>query len=273
MPERQEKTEEELLDRAEEYLSAAHRSWDGAWYRRGYYDDGTPLGSAQSRRCQIDSIAQSFAALPRGTDRARADQGVSAALERLFDRERQVVRLFDPAFDGGEDRDPGYIKGYPAGVRENGGQYTHAAVWLALACFRLDRPGDGWEILKALLPEHHPTERYRGEPYVIAADVSHAPGREGRAGWSWYTGAAGWYWQVAVRELLGLEVREGVLRVEPRLPPDWPGYSARWTLPGGLLRIQVKRTGSPSVLLDRVPAPQGVALPEITGEHRLDVTV
>ena len=269
----EEKTEEELLDRAEEYLSAAHRSWDGAWYRRGYYDDGTPLGSAQSRRCQIDSIAQSFAALPRGTDRARADQGVSAALERLFDRERQVVRLFDPAFDGGEDRDPGYIKGYPAGVRENGGQYTHAAVWLALACFRLDRPGDGWEILKALLPEHHPTERYRGEPYVIAADVSHAPGREGRAGWSWYTGAAGWYWQVAVRELLGLEVREGVLRVEPRLPPDWPGYSARWTLPGGLLRIQVKRTGSPSVLLDRVPAPQGVALPEITGEHRLDVTV
>ena len=267
------KRAEELLKRASEYLSAAHRAWDGAWYRRGYYDDGTPLGSAQSRRCQIDSIAQSFAALPQGADRERANQAVSAALDRLFDREHQVVRLFDPAFDGGEDRDPGYIKGYPAGVRENGGQYTHAALWLALACFRLDRAGEGWEVLRALLPEHHPTREYRAEPYVIAADVSSAPGREGRAGWSWYTGAAGWYWQVAVGELLGLKVREGRLFVEPNLPPDWPGYSAQWTLPAGLLRIRVRRTGSSSVLLDGAPVPNGVLLSELKGEHGLEVTL
>lgn len=269
----EEQAAEELLKQAGEYLSAARRAWDGDWYRRGYYDDGAPLGSAESSRCQIDSIAQSFAALPQGTDVDRANQAVSAALDRLFDREHQVVRLFDQAFDGGEDHDPGYIKGYPAGVRENGGQYTHAALWLALACFRLDRAGEGWEVLRALLPEHHPTEEYRAEPYVIAADVSHAPGREGRAGWSWYTGAAGWYWQVAVGELLGLKVREGRLFVEPNLPTDWPGYSANWTLPGGLLRIQVRRTGSLSALLDGAPVTDGVVLWALKGEHRLEVTV
>ena len=263
----------ELLARAEDYLQAALRAWDGSWYLRGYYDDGAPLGASGSVQCQIDSIAQSFAALPAGADRARAGQAVSAALNRLFDRERQVVRLFDPAFDGKKGSDPGYIRSYPAGVRENGGQYTHAAVWLALSCFRLDRPEDGWAVLKALLPEHHPTERYRAEPYVIAADVAYAPGREGQGGWSWYTGAAGWYWQVAVQELLGLEVREGRLYAAPGLPPDWPGYTAEWRLPHGLLNIEVRRTGSRSAVLDEKPAEDGIFLAGLEGEHRLTVTI
>ncbi|MCI8422014.1 MAG: hypothetical protein HFF50_00560 [Lawsonibacter sp.] len=264
---------QELSAQGECYLDAAQKAWDGAWYRRGYYDDGTPLGSAQSGPCQIDSIAQSFAALPQGSDRERASQGVSAALDRLFNRERQLVRLFDPAFDGGRGKDPGYIKGYPAGVRENGGQYTHAAVWLALACFRLNRPEEGWEVLRALLPEGHPTEKYRGEPYVIAADVSSAPGREGQAGWTWYTGAAGWYWQTAVGELLGLSLREGALVVEPNLPPHWPGYEANWRLPGGTLHIAVKRTGAYSATLDGKPAGEGVPLKDLRGAHRLEVTI
>lgn len=261
-----------LLDQAKAYLAAAQEAWDGDWYRRGYYDDGTPLGSAQSDRCQIDSIAQSFAVLPQGADRQRADRAVTAALERLFDRRRQVVRLFDPAFDGKGAKDPGYIKSYPAGVRENGGQYTHASVWLAMACFRLGRLRDGWAVLKALLPQGHPTQEYRAEPYVIAADVSYAPGREGRGGWSWYTGAAGWYWQAAVRGLLGLEVREGRLTVKPNLPPDWPGYQVRWSLPKGALRIEVRRTGTCSVQLDGKPS-DGVVLADVIGEHDLKVTL
>lgn len=184
-----------------------------------------------------------------------------------------MVRLFDPPFDGQGDKDPGYIKGYPAGVRENGGQYTHASVWLAMACFRLDRPAEGWAILKALLPEEHPTAVYRAEPYVIAADVSYAPGRVGRAGWSWYTGAAGWYWQVAVQELLGLKISEGRLAVEPNLPPDWPGYEAKWKLPKGTLDISVKRTGSYSAALDGREVKTGVLLGGLTGAHRLEVTI
>ena len=264
---------DDLMRRADDLIQAAQKAWDGGWYRRGYYADGAPLGSAQSDRCQIDSIAQSFALFPSGTDRKRAGQAVSAALDRLFDREAGVVRLFDPAFDGQGERDPGYIKSYPAGVRENGGQYTHASVWLAMACFRLDRPSDGWAILKALLPEGHETSVYRAEPYVIAADVSYAPGRVGRAGWSWYTGAAGWYWQAAVQELLGLKVAEGRLTVEPNLPPDWPGYEAKWRLSGGTLNIVVKRAGAYSAVLDGKPAEGGVPLEGLTGEHRLEVTI
>ena len=264
---------DDLLRHADALIQAAQAAWDGRWYRRGYYRDGAPLGSAQSGQCQIDSIAQSFAVFPSGTDRQRADEAVSAALDRLFDREAGVVRLFDPAFDGEGEKDPGYIKGYPAGVRENGGQYTHASVWLAMACFRLDRPKDGWAVLQALLPENHPTGIYRAEPYVIAADVSHAPGRVGRSGWSWYTGAAGWYWQVAVRELLGLKVAEGRLTVEPNLPPDWPGFEAEWRLPGGTLALLVTRTGTYSALLDGKPAEGGVPLRELTGEHRLEVSI
>ena len=264
---------DDLLRRADSLIKAAQSAWDGGWYRRGYYEDGAPLGSAESAQCQIDSIAQSFALFPAGTDRKRADEAVSAALDRLFDREAGVVRLFDPAFDSTGDKDPGYIKGYPAGVRENGGQYTHASVWLAMACFRLDRPAEGWAVLKALLPEGHETEIYRAEPYVIAADVSYAPGRVGRAGWSWYTGAAGWYLQVAIQELLGLRVLEGRLAVEPNLPPDWPGYEAVWRLPKGELTICVQRAGAYSAKLDGQPVQEGVPLAELKGTHRLEVTV
>ena len=264
---------DDLLRRADRLIQSAQEAWDGKWYRRGYYEDGTPLGSAQSDQCQIDSIAQSFALFPAGTDRKRGDEAVSAALDRLFDREAGVVRLFDPAFDSQGEKDPGYIKSYPAGVRENGGQYTHASVWLAMACFRLDRPNDGWAILKALLPEGHRTEIYRAEPYVIAADVSYAPGRVGRAGWSWYTGAAGWYWQVAVQELLGLKVRSGRLDVEPNLPQEWPGYEAVWRLSGGELSISVQRMGAYSAVLDGRPVEGGVPLKGLAGKHRLEVTI
>ena len=268
----EEETAGQLLNQAGELVKAAQNAWDGGWYRRGYFDDGTPLGSAQNDQCQIDSIAQSFAAFPRGSDKERADQALTAALDRLFDRGRGIVRLFDPAFDAGGSQDPGYIKSYPPGVRENGGQYTHAALWLSMACFRLERPEEGWAVLKALLPQNHSTRVYRGEPNVLAADVSYAPGLEGRAGWSWYTGAAGWYWQVAVTELLGLHVEQGKLTLRPNLPESWPGFQAVWRLPRGALTIVVKRTGTTSSRLDGKEK-AWIKLDELTGNHELYVTV
>ncbi len=263
---------EKLLDWAQRLVEAAGEAWDGAWYRRGYFDDGTPLGSVRNDQCQIDSIAQSFAVFPQGSDRERAQEALSAALERLFDRERGVVQLFAPSFDMEGSQDPGYIKSYPPGVRENGGQYTHAALWLAIACFRLERREEGWAILKALLPQNHSTQLYRGEPNVLAADVSYAPGLEGRAGWTWYTGAAGWYWQGAVEHLLGLHVEAGRLTLKPNLPESWPGFTAVWRLNQGELTISVKRTGTASMHLDG-RAEHWVELKTLKGNHELSVTI
>ena len=262
---------EELLGRAEGYRKAAEAAWDGSWYRRGYFDSGAPLGTRGAESCEIDSIAQSFAALVEDSDRERACQAVSAALERLYLPQAGVVKLFDPPF---QDRgpDPGYIKGYLPGVRENGGQYTHGAVWLALACLRLGRTEDGLELLRALLPERRRTQIYQAEPYVLAADVYAAPGHLGRGGWSWYTGAAGWYYRTAVEELLGLKIREGRLFVEPHLPEDWPGWTGEWELDRGRLSIQVSRGRELSVRLDGREIRDGVPLRELTGDHRLEVT-
>lgn len=263
-------------DRAERYEQTARMlaqhgndAWDGSWFLRGWFRDGSPLGSRESPECRIDAIAQSWAALPSAADRTRAGQGVDEAVKQLFDRAHGLVRLLSPPFDG-RGPDPGYLKSYLPGVRENGGQYTHGAVWLALACFRLDRTETGWDLLRALLPEHHPGALYRAEPYVLAADVYAHPDHPGRGGWSWYTGAAGWYYRVAVEELLGLKVRNGVLTVSPRLPESWPGYEADWKLGDGVLRIRVRRGGGAELRLDGVPV-EGVELNGWTGDHRLDV--
>ena len=203
---------------SEKLVAAAEASWDGAWYRRGYYDDGATLGSAQDEECRIDSLPQSYAALFAGTggmpeaDGERRLTALRSALRNLVDEKAGVVRLFDPAFAQSK-ANPGYIKGYIAGVRENGGQYTHAAVWLARGCFRAGLREEGAEILRILLPENHPPAVYQAEPFVLAADVYHNPQNLGRGGWSWYTGAAAWYYRVAMEELLGVRLRAGALSV------------------------------------------------------------
>lgn len=255
-------------DQAERLRQAAEAAWDGNWYLRGWYDDGLPLGSETSQECQIDSIPQSWAVLAGGE---RGDAAFSAALERLFDREAGVVKLFDPAFDTG-DAYPGYIRGYLPGVRENGGQYTHAAAWLALACFRAGRTEEGYDLLYALLPATHPPETYRAEPYVLAGDVYAHPQHLGRCGWSWYTGAAGWYHQAVVSGLLGISVKEGQLTVTPKLPAGWPGWSACWETGEGSLSIAVCRGTAAQCLLDGNHV-QSVSLAGLRGEHRLEVTV
>ena len=204
-------------------------AWDGEWYRRGYYDDGSPLGSATSQECQIDQIAQSWAVISWAGDPARARQAMAAAERELILPENQISLLFKPPFDT-STAEPGYIKGYPPGIRENGGQYTHGALWSIIA-FAMLGEGDKAANLFALLnPINHArtpadASRYVVEPYVIAADVYASPAHLGRGGWTWYTGSAGWMQRAGIENILGLKLLAGKLHLDPCIPKAWPGFS------------------------------------------------
>jgi cyclic beta-1,2-glucan synthetase len=211
--------------------------WDGDWYRRGYYDDGTPLGTAGGDECRIDALVQAWSVLAGVTSPERAARAMDAVERHLVMRDPGLVRLLTPAFDT-TPHDPGYIKGYLPGVRENGGQYTHAALWVARALAELGRHERAAEVLEMLSPVTHGSslriERYRVEPYVVCADVYGEPPHVGRGGWTWYTGSAGWMQRVVVETLLGIEIRGGTtLVVTPRAPADWTRY-----------RVQVQRFGA-----------------------------
>ena len=240
---------EQLTLAAERCTRAAEAAWDGAWYRRGYYDDGQPLGSEKSGECRIDAIAQAFAAFDTHADPAHVHCALTSAVTQLFDREHNVVRLFDPPITR-RTPETGYVRSYGAGLRENGGQYTHGALWLAMALLRTGRTDEGAQILRAVLPTAHDPARYEGEPYVLAADVA-AGDNAGVAGWTWYTGAAGWYLRITAEELLGLHLRGGVLYPEPRLPDGWPECTVRWRDGAGLLHtIRLRPDG---VTVDEKP--------------------
>lgn len=240
---------EQLTLAADRCTRAAEAAWDGAWYRRGYYDDGQPLGSEKSGECRIDAIAQAFAAFDTHADPTHVQRALTSAVEQLFDREHNVVRLFDPPITR-RTPETGYVRSYGAGLRENGGQYTHGALWLAMALLRTGRTDEGAQILRAVLPAAHDPARYEGEPYVLAADVA-AGDNAGAAGWTWYTGAAGWYLRIAAEELLGLHLRGGVLYPEPRLPAGWPECAVRWRDGAGLLHtIRLRPDG---VTVDEKP--------------------
>ncbi|MCD7733789.1 MAG: hypothetical protein LUH48_01420, partial [Clostridiales bacterium] len=253
---------------ADALCQSADRAWDGEWYLRSYDDEGRPVGSRENRECAIDSLSQSFSVLAGGPDPDRSHRAVLAADDRLHDRMHRLIKLLDPPFRG--ETDPGYIRAYPPGLRENGGQYTHAACWLAMALLRTGERERGTELLLDLLPEGHPHEVYLGEPYVLAGDVYTAPGQEGRCGWSWYTGAAGWYCQGTVGDLLGLRLREGLLYLEPNLPEHWPGYEATWRGEGFTLDIRVVQGGVPAGLtLDGTPVEGGIPLKTLRGSHEI----
>ena len=187
--------------------------WDGEWYRRAYFDDGSPLGSASNPECQIDSIAQSWSVLSGAGDAKRSRMAMGAVDTRLVRRKDALVQLLDPPFDK-SDLDPGYIKGYVPGVRENGGQYTHAAIWAAMAFATLGDSRRAWELLAMINPVNHAATPeaiavYKVEPYVVAADVYALSPHTGRGGWTWYTGSAGWMYRLIVESLLGLQARGG----------------------------------------------------------------
>jgi cyclic beta-1,2-glucan synthetase len=206
----------------------AEHAWDGKWYVRAYYDDGSPLGSSQNRECKIDSIAQSWAVLSEAGGWERASEAMQAVYEWLVQPEDRLLLLFTPPFDK-TARDPGYIKGYPPGVRENGGQYTHAALWAVWAYARLGQGDRAEKLFRMLNPIYHSDEpakaaRYHVEPYVVAADVYGEPPHTGRGGWTWYTGSAGWMYRVGVEAILGVQRNGDRLRIEPCIPRGWPGY-------------------------------------------------
>jgi cyclic beta-1,2-glucan synthetase len=216
--------------------------WDGRWYRRAYFDDGTPLGSALSAECQIDSIAQSWGVISAAAEPSRAVQAMAAVEEYLVRRGDELILLFAPPFRGTAP-DPGYIKAYPPGIRENGGQYTHAAIWSAIAFAALGEGGKAHELISLLNPIHHASgrsgaDRYKVEPYVMVADVYAEPAHLGRGGWTWYTGSAGWMYRAGIEWLLGFRVRGSSLHLDPCVPRGWPGFEI--TFRYGTSRYELK---------------------------------
>ena len=213
-------------------LSIERNGWDGKWYRRAYFDDGTPLGSAQNAECQIDSIAQSWSVLSGAGEAGRSRMAMEAVDKRLVRRDHALIQLLDPPFDKSA-LNPGYIKGYVPGVRENGGQYTHAAVWTAMAFAALGDSARAWELFEMINPVNHASSEaavavYKVEPYVVAADVYAVAPHIGRGGWTWYTGSAGWMYRLIVESLLGLKVDADKLRFAPCLPVDWEMFKLHY---------------------------------------------
>jgi cyclic beta-1,2-glucan synthetase len=202
--------------------------WDGNWYRRGYFDDGTPFGSFASDECRIDSIAQSWSVICGAADPARAARGMAAVQDQLIRREARLALLFTPPFDR-TPLDPGYIKGYPPGIRENGGQYTHAAAWSVIAFATLGDGDKAAGLFSLINPINHSStrasvHRYKVEPYIAAADVYSESPHIGRGGWTWYTGSAGWMYRAGIESILGLRVQGAFLLLAPCIPKHWPRF-------------------------------------------------
>ncbi|MBI1895791.1 MAG: hypothetical protein HYS04_04520 [Acidobacteria bacterium] len=242
-------------DLASEYRERARRlsetvertSWDGEWYRRAYFDDGTPLGSRENEEARIDSLPQSWAVISGAANSDRAAQAMRSVDEHLIRRKEKLVLLYTPPLDHSTPH-PGYIMGYPPGVRENGGQYTHAALWVAMAFARLGNAERAVEVLQMLNPiEHSRTPEdyatYRTEPYAVAADVYSLDNQVGRGGWTWYTGSAGWMYRVWLEEVLGFKLRGDRLAIEPVIPDDWPGYILTFRYGRTEYRIEVENGG------------------------------
>lgn len=230
---------------AETLAAALDRDgWDGEWYRRGYYDDGTPLGSAKSQECRIDSIAQSWAAMSGAGDPARAVRAMAALDHDLVHRGDRLALLFTPPFDK-TTQEPGYIKGYPPGVRENGGQYTHAAAWAIMGFAALGQGDKAAELFALVNPINHTSTRagvlrYKVEPYVVAADVYSVAPHVGRGGWTWYTGSAGWLYRAGIEAILGLRVKGGSLMIDPCIPAAWPGFEMTLRYRGAAYDISIR---------------------------------
>jgi cyclic beta-1,2-glucan synthetase len=267
-------------DRARRWLTQAAKmrtalereAWDGAWYRRATFDDGTWLGSKQNEECSIDSIAQSWAVLSEAADPERAATAM-ASLEALLIRpDAGIAPLFTPPFDRTE-RDPGYIKGYPPGIRENGGQYSHAAMWAILALAKLGKGDKAHALFSLLNPINHAlttadADRYKVEPYVVAADVYSVAPHIGRGGWTWYTGSAAWMYRAGIEGILGIRREGDFITIEPCIPAEWPGFEA--TIKVDSSRFDISIVNRP---VDRIRAKLDGTPIECTGKEvriRLD---
>ncbi|WP_281048855.1 glucoamylase family protein [Thauera sp. GDN1] len=261
-----------------------HHAWDGDWYRRAWFDDGTVLGSAQGAECRIDSISQSWSVLSGVADEARSRRAMQSLDEHLVRREDNLIQLLEPPFDT-SSLDPGYIRGYVPGVRENGGQYTHGAIWAAMAFATLGEGERAWELLRMINPLSHAhstqaIDRYKAEPYVVAADVYARAPHTGRGGWTWYTGSAGWMYRLMVESLLGLRVEGDRLWLVPNLPGEWPKVGLHYRYRHTVYHILIVQHpacgdlagGRQRLKLDGVELPESmITLADDQREHRVEM--
>jgi len=259
--------------------------WDGAWYRRGYFDDGTPLGSAGSIECRIDSIAQSWSVISGAASPDHAAAAMAAVDQYLVKRDDGLVLLFTPPFDH-TPQDPGYIKGYPPGIRENGGQYTHGALWSVIAFAMLGDGDKANELFSMLNPINHANtragiHRYKVEPYVACADVYSMPPHVGRGGWTWYTGSAGWMYRAGLEWILGVRLRGKILLIDPCIPKKWPGFEIVYRYGATRYEIAVENPrgvnrGVTIVELDGKPLaqpPAQISLADDSVTHRVRIVL
>ncbi len=257
-------------------------AWDGEWYLRAYFDDGTPLGSAHNAECQIDSLPQSWAVLSGAGDPARARTAMAAVDRRLVRRDAALIQVLDPPFDKSA-LNPGYIKGYVPGVRENGGQYTHAAIWTVMAFAAMGDNARAWELFDLINPVKHADSAaavatYKVEPYVVAADVYAVAPHTGRGGWTWYTGSAGWLYRLILESLLGLTLEVDRLRFAPCLPAEWETYKLHYRYRETVYHVTVVQTRAAtaalSVTLDGVEQPDNtIRLADDRQEHAVEVRI
>jgi cyclic beta-1,2-glucan synthetase len=269
---------------AEDLRDALDKSWDGEWYRRAYYDDGTPLGSRGDRECMIDSLAQSWAVISGAADSKRAERAMQAVDEHLVREQDGLVALFTPPFDRTK-HDPGYIKGYPPGLRENGGQYTHGSIWSAIAFAMLGEGDKAHQLFRIFDPLHHTqtpegVARYKVEPYVVCADVYSVAPHVGRGGWTWYSGSAGWLYRAGLEWLLGFRLQGDTLRMEPCIPKAWKGFEIEYHHGSSSYTISVENPegvcrGIARVELDGKEWNDANAIPlkDDGGQHRIRVVL
>jgi len=259
----------------------AEHGWDGEWYRRAYFDNGAALGSAANTECRIDSISQSWSVLSGGGETERSAMGMKAVDKYLVRRDDAIIQLLDPPFDK-TDMNPGYIKGYVPGVRENGGQYTHAAIWTMMAFAALGENEKVWELFSLINPLNHGNTaalmgKYKVEPYVIAADVYGADPHKGRGGWTWYTGSAGWTNHFILESLLGITVRDGKMHLKPCLPAAWPSLKVRYRFGSTYYHLVMNQrdgAGELQIIADGVRQPGSViSLADDMKEHHLEISI
>jgi cellobiose phosphorylase len=254
--------------------------WDGEWYKRAYFDDGTPLGAKENAECRIDSIAQSWSVISGAGDAGKARMAMANAAEHLVNHQQKIIKLFEPPFDKSA-LNPGYIKGYVPGVRENGGQYTHAAIWMIMAFAILKDREKMWELLQLINPVNHGRTKedihtYKVEPYVVAADVYAVAGQSGRGGWTWYTGSAGWMYQLIIEYVFGLRRKRDVLFIEPCLPPGWDNVSIQYRYGQSVYSIDIlqEQHGEEAhefILDGEIQDASYIRLVDDAKEHRVEV--
>jgi cyclic beta-1,2-glucan synthetase len=260
-------------------INIREQAWDGEWYRRAYFDDGTPLGAHENEECKIDSIAQSWSVLSNAGDKDRINTAMQSADKHLVRKEDGIIQLFNPPFDK-SNLNPGYIKGYVPGVRENGGQYTHAAIWLVMAFAAIGNRKRTWDLLQMINPVNRTSSKdkiakYKTEPYVIAADVYAEPKHKGQGGWTWYTGSAGWMYQLIIHSVIGLKKEGNTLSFAPCFPEEWNTFTVHYRHLNTVYDIVVTQNGgtdSMMVIADEVKQENNmITLSDDGAKHNIQI--